>query len=200
MGLTINTATNLLKQIVGRGSGNASYLALSSTEPYPNGDAPGNKGYNITEPDSTTSYARVSIGSYFPDTVDVNPTESPLHDGYTVSIKNNNEIHFPEALQNWGTYRWFAIYDAGENVKYVGELLKFVPDTNVVDQASYEAAVATGLYLFDSTANDYILIDLVTYPNYDSTKTYYIKDNSGITIEEGTVPLVRKYYLKISVQ
>ena len=61
-------------------------------------------------------------------------------------------------------------------------------------------AVATGLYLFDSTENDYVLIDLVTYPTYDEDINYYVKDDSGITIEEGTVPLVRKGYLKISVQ
>lgn len=196
MGLTINTATNLLKQIVGKVSGSASYLALSSTEPYPNGDKP---GYNITEPDSSTSYARVSIGAYFPDTVDVNPEQSPLSSGYTVSIKNNNEIHFPEALQNWGTYKWFAIYDgtgAAANVKYVGELLKFVQDTTVTAE-NYAEKVEAGLYYFDSTQNDYIKI---TDEAFVEGKPYYVKDNSGITIEEGTVPLVRKGYLKISVQ
>jgi len=201
MGLTINTATNLLKQIVGKTGSTASYLALSSTEPYPNGDAPDDKGYNITEPASGTSYARVPIGSYFPDAVEVNPQQSPLSSGFTVSIKNSNEIHFPEALQNWGTYKWFAIYDGtGVNagVKYVGELLKFTQDTEV-NAENYASKVESGLYYFDNIQNDYIKITVEPYDASGNTK-YYYKDDSGIDIEEGTVPLVRKGYLKISVQ
>ena len=197
MGLTLNTAKSLLRQIVG-GSGfttSTSFLALSSTKPNPSGEG----GYNVTEPSTeTTSYNRVSLSGHFTD----DATGEFIDDTYVVSIKNSDEIHFPEALQNWGTYKYFAIFDVQKNgtPKYVGELLKFTKDDTVIDQASYEAAVATGLYLFDSTENDYVLIDLVTYPTYDEDITYYVKDDSGIDIEEGTVPLVRKGYLKISVQ
>ena len=200
MGLTIGTAKNLLRQIVG-GSGfttATSYLALSSTKPNPSGEGEG--GYNITEPSSETSYNRVPLSGHFTD----DATGEFIDDTYVVSIKNSDEIHFPEALQNWGTYKYFAIFEVQKNgtPKYVGELLKFTKDDTVNDQSSYEAAVATGLYLkvTVSGVEDYVLIDLQTYPTYDETKTYYVKDDSGITIEEGTVPLVRKGYLKISVQ
>lgn len=201
MGLTINTASSLLKQIVGL-TGTASYLALSSTEPDPSGK--GSNGYNITEPPATdseghaTNYARATLYGHFKNSAE--SISGGLVDGvYTVSIKNFDEIHFPEALADWGNYKWFAIFEdatVGTGVKYVGELLKFAKDTTVT-ATNYVEKVEADLYYFDSTQNDYIKI---TDEAFVEGRTYYIKDNSGIDIEEGTVPLVRKGYLKISVQ
>ena len=197
MALTINTAKSLLRQIVG-GSGfssSTSWLALSSTKPDPSGTSGGEAGsYNITEPAAGTSYNRVQLNGYF----NAEGTGALVDDVYTVSIKNTAEIHFPEALQNWGTYKYFAIFDTekGSTPKYVGELLKFTQDTEVTAE-NYAAKVAAGLYYFDNTEADYIKI---TDEPYDAGTRYYFKDDSGITIEEGTVPLVRKGYLKISVQ
>lgn len=197
MALTINTAKSLLRQIVG-GAGftsSNSWLALSSTKPDPSGTSSGSAGnYNITEPAIETSYNRVQLNGCF----NSDATGATVDGIYTVSIKNNIEIHFPEALQNWGTYKYFAIFDSADSTtpKYVGELLKFTKDTEVTSE-NYANKVATGLYYFDTEAADYVKI---TVEVYDESKTYYFKDASGITIEEGTVPLVRKGYLKISVQ
>ncbi len=200
MGLTINTAKNLLRQLVGL-TGD-SWLALSSTEPDPSGK--GESGYNITEPPATdpetghpTNYARTMLDSHFSDS-DASFSDGLVDGVYTVSIKNIDEIHFQEALADWGNYRWFAIFEGrtGGNPKYVGELLKFVQDTTV-NAENYTEKVEAGLYYFDNAQNDYIKI---TDEAFVEGKPYYIKDNSGIDIEEGTVPLVRTGYLKISVQ
>ena len=39
-------------------------------------------------------------------------------------ITNSTEIHFPEALEEWGTFEYFAIYDraTGGTPKYIGAL------------------------------------------------------------------------------
>jgi len=194
MALTINTAKLLLKQIVGgQGfSSSTSWLALSSTKPDPSGS--GAQGYNITEPSASTSYNRVQLNGYFTD----EPTDELIDDVYTVSIKNSTEIHFPEALQDWGVYKYFAIYESKTSgtPKYVGELLKFTQDTEVTAE-NYAAKVAAGLYYFDASEGDYVKI---TTEEYNPQTKYYYKDDTGIDILEGTVPLVRKGYLKISVQ
>ncbi len=201
MGLTLSTAVKLLREIVGgpggfRQSNITPYLALSSTEPTPE---PVGGSYNVTEP-SAASYSRKSLGyEYFRN----DPTTGEIVEGkYTVSIKNSNEIHFNEALQDWGTVTHFAIFpDISSTIPiYVGELESYTDVTSEVNAENFESK-KSNLYIItggSGTAEDpYIYEKLSIEAQYDASIKYFEKK---LVIKEGTVPLIRKDYLKISVQ
>ena len=135
MGYTLDMASKNLKYIVGEYSFTSSsiirYMALSSTKPNVNGG-------NVTEP-TAPSYARTLLGAtgsssgfsginHFAEPV-------PTDDGEGMKIVNNSEIHFNEALEDWGELKYFAIYDSltGGTPIYIGELTeKIHPVVNTV--------------------------------------------------------------------
>lgn len=134
MGYTQDMASKNLKYIVGEyaftSASIARYMALSSTKPNVTGG-------NITEP-TAPSYARSLIGAtgnngfqginHFAEPV-------PTDDGEGMEVVNNSEIHFNEALEDWGELNYFAIYDSltGGTPIYIGELTeKIHPVVNTV--------------------------------------------------------------------
>lgn len=70
------------------------YIGLSST-------APSVDGAGITEPASSAGYKRVKLDSLSEPTNGV--------------ISNSAAISFDESTANWGTMRYFVIYDALDN-------------------------------------------------------------------------------------
>lgn len=123
MSLTLNQGKKMLHQIVGgsySGQTITRWLGLSSTKPTNTPDAQGK--YNITEP-NFPSYARVQINPYFNVGEDATGTE--VSGEYVITIKNEIEIHFNEAQENWGYVKYFAIFDTSSTTEpvYFGELV-----------------------------------------------------------------------------
>ena len=223
MALTKAQAQSLLAGIVGSTGSATRYLGLSTTKPLPEftGTYEGTQftNYHISEPTTyddggetkATSYARVQLGSgYFPSTV----VASGGYDDYKVSILNNKEIHFPEALQSWTQIlpiKYFFISTSATagsapegTILYVGELADFIPTSQVqpepivVDETYYNEHYSE-LYTFtnnESTGPEYTQC---VAGGYNAEATYYVKGN-GINVDANTVPLIRSKYLKISVK
>lgn len=118
---------------------------------------------------------------------------------YEVVISNDNEVHFNEALADWGTMRYFTIFESASSRMpiYFGELIydEYTDETSKVNASNFNQYVATGLYIEDGGV--YTKLDLGA--EYDDTETYYIH-HDGVEIKGGTVPLVRKNQLRISVK
>ena len=153
MALSLVQAKSLLSGIVGKNT--TRYLGLSSTEPQPvsSGTLPSTgvafTNYNITEPTTATSYTRIQISS---SEFANDATGEYLGATYVTTIKNSKEIHFTEAIQDWGFYKYFFITTTAasrsyptDSVVYVGELIydKFIercggPCFNAVDFAAFE--------------------------------------------------------------
>lgn len=94
------------------------YIGLVTATPSIEGGA-------VVEP-TASSYKRALI-AYKPSSGAsiVYFTNAELNaEGTAFEIYNSNEIHFNEALEEWGTCTHFAIFDKdlGGNVLYVGEL------------------------------------------------------------------------------
>lgn len=224
MSLTLTQAKTLLAGIVGKTS--TRYLGLSSTEPQPiaSGNLPTSgtafSNYNITEPDASSSYTRVALtASEFAN----DATGEYEGTTYVTTIKNSKEIHFSEALQDWGFYKYFFITTSSasrsygsDTVTYVGELVydKYVADTTYTATDYETAGDTTRKDLFDGTVtttdnfearkNYLYILDGGNYVvcsdrTFDSAANYLVQ-GLGIKIEANTVPLVRANLLKISVQ
>ena len=219
MSLTLSQAQTLLQGIVGN-SGTTRYLGLSSTPPQPipasssaGGEVVEFSNYNITEPAASTSYARVKIsGAEFANSA----TGEWVSGIYTTTIKNSKEIHFSEAVEDWGYFKYFFITDtdgnassAKGNVVYIGELIydKFVADTTYSDSE----AQANGFDGTKTTSENYAArkgrlyiksgeaYQPVGEAPFNPEASYYVVGR-GVFIEKNTVPLVRKDLLRISVQ
>jgi len=200
MGLTLVTGKKLLRQIVG-GNGSFSggnltpYLALSSEKPLHAPD-PVSGTYNVVEPGAGTSYARVQLGAGYFGTDPAGHTD-PETGNYVISITNDTEIHFPEALQDWGApLKYFAIFETknGTIPTYVGELDSYTRAEDVVDVATFEEA-KDELYVLDEETGKYVKVEAAD--TYDVEATYARKE---LVVKQGTVPLVRAGYLTISVE
>ena len=219
MSLTLSQAQTLLQGIVGN-SGTTRYLGLSSTPPQPipssnsgGGEVVSFSNYNITEPAASTSYARVRISS----TEFANAAEGEWISGiYTTTIKNSKEIHFSEAVEDWGYFKYFFITDTAGNassakgsVVYIGELVydRFVADTTYSDAeaqaAGFDGTPTTAENYAARKGRLYVKVGDIYQPvgdaEFDSAATYYVVGR-GVFIEKNTVPLVRKDLLRISVQ
>lgn len=81
----------------------AYYLGLSST-------APTISGTGVTEPDSSTGYARAKLTQLSAPTSGI--------------IKNGSAIQFPESTAAWGTMNYYVVYDSatGGNLLFYGQL------------------------------------------------------------------------------
>lgn len=199
MSLTLETGKKLLRQIVG-GSGSWSgtltpYLALSSTEPYHAPD-PETGSYNVTEPVAGTSYARVALGNQYFGTQATGKTD-PETGKYVITIANDQEIHFPEALQDWGEFTHFAIFESRQGTApiYVGELDSYT-EVEVTAQ-TFDELVQSGLYIKTDTETGIVYVKVEVGDTFDPEAIYAEKK---LTVKGGTVPLVRSGYLKISVE
>lgn len=200
MSLTLETGKKLLRQIVGgygsfSGGNLTPYLALSSTKPYHEPSETGS--YNVTEPSTaTTSYKRVALGvGYFG--ADATGKTDPETGKYVITIANDQEIHFPEALQDWGSFSYFAIFadKNGTAPIYVGELDSY---TEVeVTAETFDELVRSGLYIKTDTETGIIYVKVEAGDTFDPEAIYAEKK---LTVKGGTVPLVRSGYLKISVE
>ena len=133
MGYTQDMASKNLKYIVGEYAFSGSvirYMALSSTKPNVTGG-------NVTEP-SAASYARTLLGATGSNGFQaINHFGEPVatDDGEGMKIANTSEIHFNEALEDWGELKYFAIYDSatGGTPIYIGELTETIhPVVNTV--------------------------------------------------------------------
>lgn len=224
MALSLVQAKSLLSGIVGKNT--TRYLGLSSTEPQPviSGTLPSTgvsfSNYNITEPTAATSYTRIQLSS---SEFANDATGEYVGTAYVTTIKNSKEIHFTEAIQDWGFYKYFFITNTAtsrnyptDSVVYVGELTydKFVGDTSYT-AADYEVAGDNiRKTIFDGTVTtavnfasrkDYLYVKegetyvICSEREFDESATYYVS-GLGIRIEANTVPLVRANLLKISVQ
>lgn len=224
MALSLVQAKSLLSGIVGKNT--TRYLGLSSTEPQPvsSGTLPSTgvtfTNYNITEPTTATSYTRIQISS---SEFANDAAGDYLGATYVTTIKNSKEIHFTEAIQDWGFYKYFFItttaasrsYPA-DSVVYVGELIydKFVGETSYTATDYEVAGDAIRKTIFDGTATtsanfasrkDYLYVlegenyVVCSDKEFDAEATYFVQ-GLGIHIEANTVPLVRANLLKISVQ
>ena len=209
MSLSLPIAKKMLREIVGgTGFGTSyagprfvtSYLGLSST--LPSSDTPGDDGnYGVTEP-SAESYGRVNLTPnsttpYFP----TDGTGELVEGKYVVTTTNELEIHFNEALTDWGRVKYFVIYDglADKQPKYYGELIYDHHERTELTEEEYNTLVPQGVvYTRDSSTGDYELVEDGTA--YDLNETYYVWNDEGIYIKKDTVPLVRKNQLIISVQ
>lgn len=223
MALTLAQAKTLLAGIVGK-TGGTKYLGLSKTAPQPiySGTLPSTgasfNNYNITEPTAATSYARVTItATEFAN----DATGTYVGNDYVTTIANSKEIHFTEAIQNWGFYKYFFISTspnahsaADGSIIYVGELIydKYVSDESY-DTADYTEAgesiegfdkTKTTNLNYDVRKNNLYVKEGDDYVNcgdkpFSEDATYFVK-GLGVHIEANTVPLVRANLLKISVQ
>lgn len=224
MALSLAQAKTLLASIVGKTT--TRYLGLSSTEPQPiaSGTLPSTgapfSNYNITEPAAASSYGRILLtSSEFAN----DATGEYVGSTYVTTIKNSREIHFTEAIQDWGFYKYFFITTSSTNrsyptdsVTYVGELVydKYVADTTYNADDYETAGDAARKVLFDGTAttaetfatrkNYLYVLEGENYvvcsdKEFDAEATYFVQ-GLGIRIEANTVPLVRANLLKISVQ
>lgn len=224
MALSLTQAQNLLETIIGCNN-NYSYLGLSSTAPQPasTGTIPATgatfSNFNITEPGSSSSYVRIRLSG-----TEFNNSASGGYEGstYIVSIRNTKEIHFTEAITDWGFYKYFfistseTVRDYTSNIRYVGELVydKYVVDstysandyTTAKDETRstiFNGAKTTAdtfearkNYLFVKDGDNYVVCSEKTF---DEAATYYV-EGLGVHIEANTVPLIRAGLLKISVQ
>lgn len=124
MPIAYDKSVLILKDIV-----NGKYLALSSTKPNIHDSG---SGYNITEPDTTTtSYQRAALGS------STNYTPS-FETGDETKLINDNPITFPECVGTaWGNLAYFAIFanaaapaTGTEAPLYVGQLDSAIQPTD----------------------------------------------------------------------
>lgn len=140
------------------------------------------------------SYKRITTEPYDPS-----ETYYEVID-YEIVISNDNEIHFNEALQNWGTMKYFAIFSTSTSPEplYFGELIyeeyTALP-AGTVTADNYAQYVSEGLYISPSEG----VYTKITTELFDASATYYIH-HDGVEIKNGTVPLVRKNQLRISVK
>lgn len=134
--LSYYTSDKILKAITGKGKqGNSAYdsgsvtitvrayLALSSTEPNASGGG-------VTEPLASAGYQRKLIGN-----AQAGEYGSLLGEPTNGSITNNDEIHFNEAISNWGTQQYVCIFDepTGGNLIAWGSLTtNITPTANTV--------------------------------------------------------------------
>lgn len=98
MALTYIGANDLLRNLVARDSYGDKLLGLSTT-------APDRDGHGYTEPPESAGYGRVSIG------------RDPDGWGYLSvsnlgSVTNTTTIFFPEATADWGTCKYFLLFDS----------------------------------------------------------------------------------------
>lgn len=101
MAFTYTGSENLLKGMTGKSQNGLlsnCYIALSTTEPSPDGT-------NFTEPSSVNGYARSIIGLWQQSSTQVmgNPVNG--------SITNADIIFFPEATASWGTITHFGLFN-----------------------------------------------------------------------------------------
>ena len=114
------TTTHFLNRIMGNvfrtqtspGLPNTVYLGLSTTQPNVDGSG-------VTEPVLASGYSRVELDSL----------GAPVNG----VISNTNEISFPESTGNWGSIKYFVLYDAPTN----GNLLMY---NSLLQERSVEAA------------------------------------------------------------
>ncbi len=144
-------------------------------------------------PEDPYIYTRITTEEYDSSTTYYEVTD------YEVVISNNNEVHFNEALTDWGTMRYFALFETASSKMpvYFGELIydEYTDETLKVNASNFNEYVANGLYIEDGGV--YTKLELGA--EYDDTETYYIH-HDGVEIKGGTVPLVRKNQLRISVK
>ena len=144
-------------------------------------------------PEDPYIYKRITTEAYDSSTTYYEVTD------YEVVISNDNEVHFNEALADWGTMKYFTIFETASSKMpiYFGELIydEYTDETSKVNASNFNQYVATGLYIEDGGV--YTKLDLGA--EYDDTETYYIH-HDGVEIKGGTVPLVRKNQLRISVK
>ena len=143
----------------------------------------------------TEEYVRLTNATPYSPT-----TPYYLMSNYEIVISNDNEIHFNEALQDWGTMKYFVIFEntSTKEPLYFGELIydEYTNETSKVNADNFNTYVSTGLYI---SHEEGIYIKLDETATYDDTETYYIH-HDGVEIKQGTVPLVRANQLRISVK
>ena len=87
--------------------GGTMYLGLSLT-------APNDLGEGITEPNSSTGYERVLIGTYG------SPATYKMSAAQNGSSTNTTAILFPRAKTNWGTVKYAVFFTAATGGTFIG--------------------------------------------------------------------------------